>query len=111
VFTEGFENPALVRDDILERSREIVAAGADVICIGSAGLSTFAGHFGIAALSDPEVPIFDVLTVGLKFAELRAELHQRVGVPAVSRSGWYAEFTPENRVRVNRLFGWVAEDQ
>lgn len=107
VFTRGFEEPTLVRDDILARAREIVDAGADVICIGSAGLSTFAAHFGIWKLEDPEVPIFDVLTIGLKFAELRAELGSRLGVPPVSRSGWYAHFTPENRARVDRLFGSV----
>ena len=50
-----------------------------------------------------------MLTVGLKFAEMRAELQQRLGIPATSRAGWYAEFTPDNRARVNRLFGWVDE--
>lgn len=109
VFTKGFEDPELVRQDILARVREMVAAGAEVICIGSAGLSTFAGHFGISKHDDPEVPIFDVLTVGLKFAEMRAELQQRLGIPPTSRAGWYAEFTPDNRARVNRLFGWVDE--
>jgi Asp/Glu/hydantoin racemase len=109
VFTKGFEEPALVRDDILARASEMVAAGAEAICIGSAGLSTFAGHFGISRHHDPEVPIFDVLTVGLKFAELRAELHQRLAVPVVSRAGWFAHFDAENRTRVNRLFGWVDE--
>jgi len=109
VFTKGFEDPSLVRDDILARVKEMVSAGAEVICIGSAGLSTFAGHFGIVRHDEPDVPIFDVLTVGLKFAEMRAELQQRLGIPAVSRAGWAAHFTPENRTRVNRLFGWVDE--
>ena len=100
-----------MRDDILARSREMVADGADVICIGSAGLSTFAGHFGIAALDDPVVPIFDVLTIGLKYAEMRAELGRRLGVPPISRAGGFARFAPEDRERVNRLFGWVGPDQ
>jgi Asp/Glu/hydantoin racemase len=111
VFTEGFNNPTLVRDDILERARELVAAGAEVICIGSAGLSTFAGHFAISKLENPEVPIFDVLTIGLKFAELRAELHQRLNIPPTSRAGWTAHFTPENRTRVNQLYGWIEENK
>ena len=109
VFTKGFEDPGMVRDDILARVREMVTDGAEVICLGSAGLSTFAGHFGISRHDDPEVPIFDVLTVGLKFAEMRAELHRRLAIPPVSRAGWFATFPPEDRVRVNKLFGWVEE--
>src|SRR5581483_7729388 len=81
VFTRGFEEPDLVRRDILDRARELVDLGADAICIGSAGLSTFATSFGIAKLDEPEVPILDVLCVGLKFAEIRAELQQNLGVP------------------------------
>src|SRR5919206_3282488 len=109
VFTEGFRNPDLVKEDILGRARELVEDGADAICIGSAGLSTFTSSFGIAKLDEPEVPIFDVISIGLKFAELRADIQQRMGIPAVSRAGWYAEFTPKNRQRVNTLFGWVEE--
>jgi Asp/Glu/hydantoin racemase len=104
VFTEGFSNPALVEADIRGRCDEMAAAGADAILLGSAGLSTFATSFGLSATESPEVPIFDVLSVGLKFAELRAELQQRLGVPAVSRGGWHERFDEENRVRVDTLF-------
>jgi allantoin racemase len=109
IFTEGFGKPELVLDDIQARAREVVDAGADVILIGSAGLSTFATHFGFSKLEDPEVPVFDVISVGLKFAELRAELQAQLGVPPVSRAGWHSEFSQANRERVNRLFGWVSE--
>ncbi len=106
VFTEGFSNPALVEADLRARCAEMAADGADAILLGSAGLSTFATSFGLAATDPPEVPIFDVLSVGLKFAELRAELHQQLGVPAVSRGGWHESFAAEDRERVDRLFGW-----
>jgi allantoin racemase len=109
VFTEGFENPALVREDMEQRARELVDDGADAIVIGSAGLSTFATHFGWAKLDDPEVPVFDVLAVGLKFAEMRAQLQQQLGIPPVSRAGWHEAFDRTNRERVNRLFGWVRD--
>ena len=36
VFTEGFENPALVLEDMEQRARELVQDGADAIVIGSA---------------------------------------------------------------------------
>jgi Asp/Glu/hydantoin racemase len=107
IFTEGFENPTIVRDDIDARASEFAGSGVEAILIGSAGLSTFATYTGIAKTSDPEMPIFDVISVGLKVAELRAELHQKLGVPAVSRAGWYFEFNEKNRTRVNALFGWT----
>jgi allantoin racemase len=109
IFTKGFEEPSLVIDDISARVREMVDAGADSILIGSAGLSTFCSYVRLAGIDDPEVPIFDVITVGLKFAELRAELHRQVGVPAISRAGWYARYPFDDHVRVNRQFGWVPE--
>jgi allantoin racemase len=107
LFTEGFKDPEIVRVDLEARARELVADGADAILIGTAGIGTFATSFGIAKVDDPEVPIFDVVSVGLKFAELRAELQQQLGVPPVSRAGWHEEFSRENRERVDRLFGWV----
>ncbi|MFT3865107.1 MAG: aspartate/glutamate racemase family protein [Solirubrobacterales bacterium] len=109
IFTEGFERPEIVRDDIAARSREMVEAGAEAILIGSAGLSTFASHFGIAGIEEPATPIFDVISTGFKVAELRAELKAKLGVPEVGRGGWYSEFDERNRQRVHRLFGWVDE--
>jgi allantoin racemase len=109
IFTEGFERPEMVRDDIAARAAEMAAAGAESVLIGSAGLSTFASHFGISRIDDPVVPIFDVISIGLKLAELRAELVAKMGIPEVGRSGWYGEFDEGNRQRVNKLFGWVDE--
>lgn len=108
IFTEGFERPEIVREDIEGRGRELAAAGADVVLIGTAGISTFASSFGISRVQDPEIPVFDVISVGLKFAELRADLQQQMGVPAVSRAGWYGQFSREDRRRVDKLFGWTA---
>jgi allantoin racemase len=107
IFTEGFERPEIVRADIEARAQEFAAMGVEAILIGSAGLSTFATYSGIAKTTDPEMPVFDVISVGLKVAELRAELRSKLGVPAVSRAGWYSEFDARNRDRVNALFGWA----
>lgn len=107
IFTEGFDNPDMVRDDINARAKEFASMGVEAILIGSAGLSTFATYTGINKTQDPEMPIFDVISVGLKVAELRAELTAKLGVPVVSRAGWYSEYSPKNRDRVNSLFGWT----
>lgn len=107
IFTDGFKNPEIVRADIEARAREFASMGVEAILIGSAGLSTFATYTGISRTPDPEMPVFDVISVGLKLAELRAQLQQKLGVPAVSRAGWYSEFDGRNRDRVNALFGWA----
>jgi allantoin racemase len=107
VFTEGFGDPTSVGKDILARVEEVVEAGAEVVLMGSAGLSTFAGHCGIRKLDDPEVPVFDVLSIGLKAAEMRAQIQRNMDLPAVSRAGWTGQFSAKDRERVNALFGWV----
>jgi allantoin racemase len=107
IFTEGFDNPDMVRDDINARAREFADMGVDAILIGSAGLSTFATYTGISKTEDPVMPIFDVISVGLKVAELRAELTAKLGVPVVSRAGWYSEYKGKDRDRVDALFGWT----
>jgi len=107
IFTEGFEDPESVGKDIRARALEMVEAGAEVILMGSAGLSTFASYCGIKKIDDPEVPIFDVISIGFKCAEMRAQIHQKMDVPPVSRAGWASEFSAKDRDRVNRLFGWA----
>jgi allantoin racemase len=110
IFTEGFERPEIVRDDINARALEMVqGGGAEAILIGSAGLSTFASHFGIARIDEPLTPIFDVISLGFKVAELRADLKASLGVPEVGRGGWYSTYDERNRQRVNAQFGWVDE--
>jgi Asp/Glu/hydantoin racemase len=109
IFTEGFERPEIVIEDIRQRAAECVSDGADVIVIGSAGLGTFATHFGVSRFDDPEVPVFDAITTALKVTELRVALTRRLAIPAVSRAGWYAGFSERDRRRVNSLFGWVDE--
>jgi len=109
IFTTGFENPQPVIEDLKARARELVADGAETILIGTAGVGTFASYFGFANVGDPDVPVFDMTAVGVKIAEVRAELHAKMGVPVVSRAGWYAEYSAQDRARVNRLFGWLPE--
>jgi hypothetical protein len=77
IFTEGFDNPGMARDDITARAKEFASMGVDAILIGSVGLSTFATYTGISKTEDPEIPVFDVISVGLKVAELRADHETR----------------------------------
>lgn len=103
-FTSGFQDPATVAEDILERSRELVADGANAIILGSAGLSCIASAAGLAEIPEAGVPIFDVLTVGLKTLEMRVDLSQRLGTPVTSRTGQTELLAAEDVDRVRALF-------
>lgn len=107
-FTRGFvEDRDIVMGQVAAKAEELVAAGAEAIVIGSAGLSVMATTSGLAAIG-PEgqrAPIFDCLTVGLKTAELKADLQRRLGVPSTSGAGYGAPFGAEQRLRVDRLYG------
>ena len=92
VFTKGFEEPDMVGKEIISRALELVEdEGAESIIMGSAGLSTFAvSACGLYQVDPHSVPIFDTMCVGLKMAELRVDLQQRLGVPSrrpVARAG------------------------
>jgi allantoin racemase len=114
IFTVGFDNPERVLADMRDRGRELVADGAETILIGTAGVGTYASYFGFtnagdAAAGEPDVPVFDMISIGVKFAELRAQVTAQMKLPVVSRAGWYATFDEANRARVNRLFGWTPQ--
>lgn len=104
IFSEGFVTPQFVIDDLLARCQELVNDGADSILIGSGGLCTFATYHNVSALPEFDVPIFDTMAVGLKFAELRVELKQKLDVPEVSRAGWNERFPDADVLRVTQLF-------
>jgi hypothetical protein len=46
----------------------------------------------------------DTVSVGLKFAEMRASLQASLGMPAASRAGWFERFSDEDVRRVTQLF-------
>jgi allantoin racemase len=104
IFTRGFEEPSFVVADLVARSKELVDDGADVVLIGSGGLCTFASYHDVSHLDELDVPIMDTVSVGLKFAEMRASLHASLGMPAVSRAGWFERFSDDDVQRVTQLF-------
>ena len=104
IFTRGFDEPSFVVADLVARTGELVDDGADVVLIGSGGLCTFASYHGVSQLDSLDVPIIDTVAVGLKFAEMRASLATSLGIPAVSRAGWYERFGYDDVDRVTRLF-------
>lgn len=104
IFTEGFKNPETVLDDMRARTAELVADGADAVVIGSGGLCAFASYHSFAKHEELDVPVFDMLAVGIKYAEMRASLSATLGLPPVSRAGWNERFSDDDVARVRHTF-------
>lgn len=103
-FTEGFSQPEVIAREIAENASALIAQGANSIVIGSAGLSVMASAAGLSSVPNCEAPIFDCLSVGLKTAELRADLHKKMGVPVYSRVGWGERMPEADLGRLRKLF-------
>lgn len=101
-FTTGFLNPEIVARQIAECASRLVDQGANSIVIGSAGLSVIASTVGLVEASG--APIFDCLTVGLKFTELRADLKLKCGTPETSRVGLTERLAKKDVDRLTNLF-------
>ena len=104
-FTKGFLDLPWIGKELIAKSQKLIDGGANAIVIGSAGLSTMASAAGICKVPDCDAPIFDCLSAGLKMAELRADLHKKLGMPPVSRVGAHELLRPKDISRVRGLFG------
>ncbi len=104
-FTEGFVNPAPVMDSVVAAARRLIDRGANVIVLGSAGLSVMASNSGLAEVPGAGIPIFDTMSVGFKVAEMRADLGKSLGLPPISRIGVFEKTDRKNRERIVKLFG------
>lgn len=112
-FTEGFANPTPVREAMIRAAKKLVERGANVIVLGSAGLSVMASNTELAEVPGMGVPILDTISVGLKFAEMRVDLTKHLKVPVISRVGMFEKMDEKNRRRLVKLFelGWDADGQ
>jgi allantoin racemase len=103
-FTKGFRDMAPIGQSILEAAERLIARGANTIVLGSAGLSTMAAALEIAEAPGRGVPVFDVLSTGLKLAELKVDLSRSLKMPAASRVGMLERMDAKNRDRLVKLF-------
>ena len=106
-FTKGFQDKEWMGQEIKEKSKMLIEAGANSVVIGSAGLSTIAASAGITRLEGYDAPIFDCLSAGLKMLELRVDMSKLLNIPPVSRVGIHELVKDEDVARVNKLFGMV----
>jgi len=105
-FTRGFLEIDWMRQEIEEKSKKLIEAGANSIVIGSAGLSTIASAANLSKVTEYDAPIFDCLSVGLKMLELRVDLHKKRDVPTISRAGAHELLPEKDILRIRTLFGF-----
>jgi allantoin racemase len=105
-FTTGFaDGAAKVVAEIEKQARVLIDKGASAIVLGSAGLSTIASHAGLSQVPGLGVPIFDVLSIGLKTLEMRVDLTRSLGLPVTSRTGYMEHFSRHDTDRIRKQFG------
>ena len=107
-FTRGFMEPKLVVDAIARQAKLLVEEGANSIVLGSAGMSVMASSAGLSRVPEYDAPIFDCLSVGLKVAELKMTLQQKLGVPEYSRVGLGERMSDKDTNRLRTLFELAA---
>ena len=101
--SRGMAEPGFVVEEIRRKAEECVARGAEVVLIGCVGLSSIATLGGLTRLEGVDVPIIDCVQAALKMAEMRAD-SGRIGWPAVSRAGLYAQPRAKDVQRVRATF-------
>jgi len=102
-WTKGFEDPQFVANGVAERSREMVARGADVIVIGCCGIGHFCSVAGLHKIEvgNRNIPIVDAQMIALRTAEMAVDLRRGTGLPYTSAP----RSAKEDVARVRRIFG------
>ncbi|MDY6834798.1 MAG: aspartate/glutamate racemase family protein [Chloroflexota bacterium] len=94
-----------VLPDIIEKAKDCVDDGADVVVIGCTMLGPICTLAGISKIPDMDVPILDCLSVALKTAETVVDFNTSLGLPCVGRSGIYRNPRAKDLERNRTAFG------
>jgi len=105
VFTKGMESPDIVAADILEKARQCVEDGAEVIVVGCNGLGPLCTISGVVKVEGVDAPILDCVSVSVICAEAIVSLHRGLVVPFISRMGSYSLARKKDLERVRAQFG------
>lgn len=85
-WTKGFADPQFVADGVVERAKEMVADGADVIVIGCCGIGPFCSAAGLHKIEvgNRDIPILDAQMIAMKTAEMAVDIRKGTGLPFTS---------------------------
>jgi hypothetical protein len=102
-WTKGFEDPQFVADGVVERSREMVSRGADVIVVGCCGIGPFCSAAGLhkIQIGNRNIPIVDAQMIALKTAEMAVDLRRGLSLPFTN----LPRPAKEDVARVRSIFG------
>jgi allantoin racemase len=104
IFTKGMESPEIVAADVLQKAKQCVEDGAEVVVIGCNGLGPLCTISGVVRVEGADAPILDCVSVSIVCAEAIVGLHSRLGVPFVSRKGSYSLARKKDLERVRAQF-------
>jgi allantoin racemase len=95
----GYTNPkAFCEKYLVPAAQKLIKRGAEVLVMGSTGMSILADGGGFSKIDDVgvpvkakyhSVPVLNCVSVSLKMAELMIDLRRATGIPPVSRIGFY----------------------
>ena len=103
-FTKGLQEPKTVAEDIVQRGKECVKEGANVVIVGCNGLAPLCTVSGVARVGEDDIPLIDCLAVGIKTAEMIVDLNKKLGLPFISRAGLHALPRQKDLDRVRATF-------
>jgi allantoin racemase len=104
-FSRGWLLHNIITDAVDEKAQELIRDGANVVIVSCCGLGPICTLGGLSRARGTEVPILDPIAISLKTAEMLAELTNKLGLPATSRSGIWASPSKEDLERVRKRFG------
>ena len=94
-----------VAEDIVQKGKECVEEGANVVVVGCNGLAPLCTVSGVARVGKDEIPLIDCLAVGIKTAEMVVDINKELGLPFISRAGFYSLPRQKDVDRVRATFG------
>ncbi|MFC1981665.1 aspartate/glutamate racemase family protein [Chloroflexota bacterium] len=98
-FNIMYENPQPYLDALVEKGREVVAQGANIILVSGNPVHLFLFEHGVREIDG--VPILDVCRVAVKFGEFRVELNN-MGINS-SKKGLYIAPSKEELATILQL--------
>ena len=99
IVLKGYTDPkGFVQKHFVRGAQNLIKRGAEVIVMGSTGISLIAENAGFSKLEELDiplktktacVPVLNVVSVSLKWAEMLIDLQRATGMPSISRVGLY----------------------
>jgi len=103
----AFNNPEIVRDEIVKGCKEVIEQGAHSVILASTSLALLATASGISEVPEYGAPVFDPLSVGALMVQYRVGLQRSLGIPPTSRAGVYKRFPAQFEKQVMKAFDFT----